>query len=228
MTTKVGKTRLLLLFAIAVLVIGSGYFYSHKGPSGLESQALPSASGNPPNTSTLPKANAGVVERTPSGADTPASNATDTPNQPDSEVPPQPAWRISQDNAPSIPLPEGIVDYEPVAVDMESPAYPQPGQRVSLGLPGDEVVNATVKTANENPNGDYSWRGYLDGYGTDYPVIMTYGANSVFATITTPKGSYTLESINGSGWVYKNPAEFELSDPGKGDYLRPHQSHGHK
>ena len=76
----------------------------------------------------------------------------------------------------------------------------------------------------ENPNGDYSWRGYLDGYGTDYPVVMTYGANSVFATVTTPKGSYTLVSVSGSGWIYKNPSEFELSQPGVEDHMEiPHQ-----
>jgi hypothetical protein len=222
-----GKARLLLLSAIAVLLIASGYLYLRKGPPGLESQVLPSASETPPNTSTPPKANAEVLERAQPSADAPGLSTMDTTDQPDPALP-RPVWQISHDNLPSLPLPEGIVDYEPVAVDMESPAFPQPGQQVSLGLPGNEVVNATVKTANENPNGDYSWRGYLDGYGTDYPVVMTYGANSVFATITTPKGSYTLESLNGSGWVYKNPAEFELSEPGKNDYLEPDQPHRHR
>jgi hypothetical protein len=227
MITKVGQTRLLLLFAIPVLVIASAYYYVRKGPPGVEPRTLPPVSERPLNAFPPLKEGTGESERTPGPATSPLS-AADSPGQPAAGIPPRPAWRISHDNPPSIPLPEGIVDYEPVAVDMDSPAFPQPGQQVSLGLPGDESVNATVKTSNENPNGDYSWRGYLDGYGTDYPVVMTYGANSVFATITTPKGSYTLESLNGSGWVYKNPAEFELSDPGKSDYLEPDQPHEHE
>ncbi|PUA26322.1 MAG: hypothetical protein B0W54_23965 [Cellvibrio sp. 79] len=139
-----------------------------------------------------------------------------------------PAWRIAHKETVSMPVPNGVAIYEPVSVDMDSPAYPSPGEQVSLQLPDGETVKATVKSSNENPNGDYSWRGHLDGYGTDYPVVMTYGATSVFATITTPKGSYTLESINGSGWVYKNPSEFELSDPGKNDYLDIPHEHDHE
>ena len=63
---------------------------------------------------------------------------------------------------------------------------------------------------------------------------MTYGADAVFASITTPQGSYSLESVNGSGWIYKNPAEVELTQPGKNDYLevpeeelRKHELHQH-
>lgn len=138
-----------------------------------------------------------------------------------------PAWQLANSDAVSMPVPKGVAIYEPVSVDMDSPAYPSPGEQVNLPLPGGTSLNATVRTSNENPNGDYSWRGYLDGYGTDYPVVMTYGANSVFATITTPQGSYTLESVNGSGWVYKNPSEFELSEPGKNDYLEVPHTHNH-
>lgn len=138
------------------------------------------------------------------------------------------AWQTGGSNPTSIPLPNGVVVYEPVSVDMESPAYPMPGEQVSLPLPGGEKLVVNVESSNENPNGDYSWRGHLDGQGTDYPVVMTYGANSVFATVTTPKGSYTLESVNGSGWIYKNPSEFELSEPGKNDYLEIPHVHEHE
>lgn len=136
------------------------------------------------------------------------------------------AWRMADATAatPTMPLPGGVSVYEPVAVDMENPAYPEAGQQTSVTLPGGERLQVNVKSSNTNPNGDYSWRGHLDGFGADeYPVVMTYGGNSVFATVTTPKGSYTLESVNGSGWIYKNPSEFELSHPGVNDFLEiPH------
>lgn len=136
------------------------------------------------------------------------------------------AWRIADASAdnPSMPLPGGVVVYEPVSVDMENPAYPEAGQQTSVTLPGGEQFTVNVKSNTVNPNGDYSWRGHLDGHGDEYPVVMTYGGNSVFATVTTPKGSYTLESVNGSGWIYKNPSEFELSHPGANDFLEiPHE-----
>lgn len=121
--------------------------------------------------------------------------------------------------APKIPLPEGVSVYEPVSVDMENPKYPEPGEQLSVAMPGGEQLRVNIETGVTNPNGDYTWRGHLDGHGDEYPVVMTYGGNSVFATVTTPKGSYTLISVNGSGWIYKNPSEFELSHPGTNDYL---------
>ncbi len=135
------------------------------------------------------------------------------------------AWRAADATAatPAMPLPGGVSVYEPVSVDMENPAYPEAGQQTSVMLPGGERLQVNVETSATNPNGDYTWRGHLDGHGDEYPVVMTYGGNSVFATVTTPKGSYTLESVNGSGWIYKNPSEFELSNPGANDYLEiPH------
>jgi hypothetical protein len=135
------------------------------------------------------------------------------------------AWHIADATTatPSMPLPASVSVYEPVSVDMENPLYPEAGQQTGVTLPGGEHLQVNIETSTTNPNGDYTWRGHLDGHGDEYPVVMTYGGNSVFATVTTPKGSYTLESVNGSGWIYKNPSEFELSNPGANDYLEiPH------
>lgn len=135
----------------------------------------------------------------------------------------QPLWEINDTGAlPVFPLPEGIAVYEPVTLDMEHP-YPLPGDKIALPLPETESAHLTVATHHISPNGDYSWRGHLDGHGDDYPVVVTYGHRSIFATITTPQGSYTLESINGRGWIYKNPAPAELSKPGTEDFMEiPH------
>jgi hypothetical protein len=131
------------------------------------------------------------------------------------------AWGYSSSRAllPSIGLADAVSVYQQVDIDMEAPAFPSPGEQVSLALPGGEEILVDVKTGATNPNGDYTWRGHLQGHGTDYPVVMTYGGASVFASITTPNGSYTMESVDGSGWVYKNPSEFELSHAGVNDYL---------
>lgn len=135
------------------------------------------------------------------------------------------AWGMADATVatPTMPLPGGVSVYEPVSVDMDNPAYPQAGQQTSVTMPGGERLQVNIETSTTNPNGDYTWRGHLDGHGDEYPVVMTYGGNSVFATVTTPNGSYTLESVNGSGWIYKNPSEFELSNPGANDFLEiPH------
>ncbi|MEN0038108.1 MAG: hypothetical protein AAGC78_13620 [Cellvibrio sp.] len=152
-------------------------------------------------------------------------------NQPEieasaSDSPVSAAWGIGDTSTtPSMSVPAGVSVYEPVSVDMENPDYPEPGEQISVAIPGGEKLTVNVKSSTTNPNGDYTWRGHLDGYGGDeYPVVMTYGGNSVFATVTTPKGSYTLESVNGSGWIYKNPSEFELSNPESNDFLEiPHE-----
>jgi len=135
------------------------------------------------------------------------------------------AWRVGDATATTskISLPAGVSVYEPASVDMENPEYPEPGEQLTLAMPGGERLRVNVEASTTNPNGDYTWRGHLEGYGDEYPVVMTYGGSSVFATVTTPQGSYTLVSVNGSGWIYKNPSEFELSNPGSKDYLEiPH------
>lgn len=142
-----------------------------------------------------------------------------------SRSPKSAVWTIGGSTTPSIRIPAGVFVYEPVSVDMENPDYPESGEKVSIAIPGSESLIVNVESNTTNPNGDYTWRGHLDGPGGgDYPVVMTYGGNSVFATVTTPKGSYTLESVNGSGWIYKNPSEFELSNPDSHDSLEiPHE-----
>lgn len=228
MTTFTPKAKRIVLAAIFLLLLMIAYEFTRDHPSdtvdpqntpsvNLEKQKQEHDLPAPMSDEMLP-ASAPVSELAP--ANSAAANTTANKTAAS-------AWVISYESQPSMAVPEGIVEYEPVTIDMESPAYPSPGQQVSLGLTGGEVVSATVKTGNQNPNGDYSWRGYLDGHGTQYPVVMTYGANTVFATITTPKGSYTLESIGGSGWIYKNPSEFELSEPGKKDFLEVPGTHDH-
>lgn len=143
------------------------------------------------------------------------------------EMPAQASWQMASVKAetPSIPLNEKISDYAIVELSQKPAAFPAVGEQISLPMLHGKVLVAKVESATKLLNGDYTWSGHVEGYGTDYPVVMTYGEHSVFATITTPEGSYTMESINGLGWLYKNPAEVELSHPGAKDFLEIEPQH---
>ena len=134
------------------------------------------------------------------------------------KLPEKSAWKLNANIQPGMQLPQGISIYEPVEFDQQG-LYPQPGEELALPLPQAEVVNVKIESSESHANGDYTWRGHLIGYGNDYPVVTTYGKHSSFSTITTPQGSYTLEVVNGQGWIYKNPSVFELSAPGHEDGL---------
>lgn len=133
----------------------------------------------------------------------------------------QSSWQMGdvKSDTPTIRLSEKITEYAIVQLDQNTSQHPDVGQQIQLPMLNGASVVANVEAANLNPNGDYTWSGHLQGYGTDYPVVMTYGEHSIFATITTPQGSYTMESIDGLGWLYKNPAEIELSNPGTKDFI---------
>ncbi len=139
------------------------------------------------------------------------------------------AWQIDNRRAPtpSITLNEKIVDYAVVEIEQNPAAYPQVGEEVVLPMLNGEKVVATVETSVVNPNGDYTWRGHLQGHGDAYPIVMTYGSTSVMATITTPAGSYSMTTVKGLGWLYKNPAEVELVDNLRNDFLEPPHDHFH-
>ena len=85
-------------------------------------------------------------------------------------------------------------------------------------LGGEEYV-VQVEKVTTFQNGSMSWQGHLDGYGDQYPVVLTKGKATTFATITTPEGSFTMESVNGAGWIYKNPEINETSDTRQPDSL---------
>ena len=227
-----GNIKRLYLAVSAVLIILVVFQITREDALLQPNQQLAQILGEQPLLTTDPAANSELASanrelaRAQQALQTPAGKSMSEPasaSQPTMIVPD--AWRMADSSAatPVMPLPDAVSIYEPVAVDMETLVYPEPGQQTSVTLPGGERLQVNVKLGTTNPNGDYTWRGHLDGHGDEYPVVMTYGSNSVFATVTTPAGSYTLESVNGSGWIYKNPSEFELSDPGVNDFLEiPH------
>lgn len=141
-------------------------------------------------------------------------------------IAPKASWQMGdvKTETPKIPLSEKISEYAIVQIEQHPEQLPVVGQHIELPMLNGQRLIADVKSTTTNPNGDYTWSGHLQG-GTDYPVVMTYGERSIFATITTPEGSFTMESIDGLGWLYKNPAEIELSNPGANDFLEINEPH---
>ncbi|MET0355973.1 MAG: hypothetical protein ABW044_04290 [Cellvibrio sp.] len=144
-----------------------------------------------------------------------------------SQVPMINSWKMGdvKTSTPKIPLSEKIASYAIVELEQHPASFPAVGQQIVLPMLNGQKIIANVKSVMTNPNGDYTWSGHLEGHGTDYPIVMTYGENSIFATITTPEGSYTMESLDGLGWLYKNPAEIELSVAGAKDFLEVDSVH---
>ena len=220
------KTPIYLALAI-VLVIGVFFQLSHDYVSRGIDSSFPTVvieHSQPNLTSSEPALKSAELTKTDEKP-THTQQLSNAPKSVEKSLTAPDAWSVGDTNStlPKMPLPAGVSVYEPVLVDMENPKYPEPGEQRTMTMPGGERLQVNVENKATNPNGDYTWRGHLDGHGDDYPVVMTYGNNSVFATVTTPKGSYTLVSVNGSGWIYKNPSEFELSKPGVNDSLEiPH------
>lgn len=137
------------------------------------------------------------------------------------QMPAASSWHMGdvKSSTPKIILSERISAYAIVELEQHPAAFPVVGEQIQLPMLNGQKIIANIQSVTTSPNGDYTWAGHLDGYGDDYPVVMTYGEHSIFATITTPDGSYTMESLDGLGWLYKNPAEIELSNPGAKDFL---------
>ena len=124
------------------------------------------------------------------------------------DIPPRkPVWSTVADDEsvqPPMQLNPAIENAQVVRLPTPEMLEKTPGDRITIPMPGGESLAVTVEDANRLPNGDYSWRGYVDGEGDDFPVVFTVGKNSAFATITSWEGSYTMESVGGVGWLYKN------------------------
>ena len=135
-------------------------------------------------------------------------------------------WELAEVNSakPSIELNERVSIFQAVKV-----ARPEVlavvGDQISFPMFSGSSVVVDVQSVKNYPDGGFGWSGHLQGFGDDYPVVVTYGERSAFATITTPEGSFTMESTDGLGWLYKNPSEFELSTHGSTDVLEIPEVH---
>lgn len=121
------------------------------------------------------------------------------------------------DNPPSdgmLALPEAITDRTAINLDVDALDMVTIGDSVSFSLPGNYHYDAVIDKTTYNGNGDKTLVGYLadtqDQDSRTYPIIITLGDGSSFATIVSPYGNYSMETINGQGWIYKNPPRSTL------------------
>ncbi len=130
------------------------------------------------------------------------------------------SWKIDNETGktPTIPLSEQVKSYDVVELDGVQNFKPAVGDTVKVPLLDGKAVDVVVSHTHIAPNGDYIWSGHVKGFADSYPVTMTIGKNSAYASITSINGSYSMESVDELGWLYKNPSEAELSTFKK-DYL---------
>ena len=134
---------------------------------------------------------------------------------------PQPAasttpvfWHAVDGQAPTLAgMVNGLVrDAQHVRLDLETIRAIDVGSLVSIELPGGEHYQALVQEVLVHENGDRSWSGHIEGFGTRFPVVYTQGDSATFGTIATPSGLYSLEALGEDAVLYRDERE-GLQDP---------------
>lgn len=95
------------------------------------------------------------------------------------------------------------------------------GEIIQLPTIGQIEYSAKITDRTVHKNGSVSVSGDLEGEGNaNFSVVLTEGKNSSFASITTPEGTFQIETVNGRGYIYSvNEIERNYIDPNKEDVL---------
>ncbi|NVJ50108.1 MAG: hypothetical protein HWE13_00415 [Gammaproteobacteria bacterium] len=136
------------------------------------------------------------------------------------------AWRLNDNDLldyKTFPHPK-VLQFDAIALDAEAILLAEAGERLELPVTADQKLQGQVANNTIDRRGNVVVTGYLEGYGDRYPFIITHGEQSTFAMVTSPQGSFSIETVNGIGWVYQNPSEEELSAPGYNDERIPHRA----
>ncbi|MGL4250273.1 MAG: hypothetical protein ACRCR1_06430 [Aeromonas sp.] len=116
-------------------------------------------------------------------------------------------WQEAEVDA-DFPLAEPSAAAEqPLAIVLQDDALANAhvGDSVSLPLPDSSTLQAKVTQVELQQGGKRNWQGEIQVDGSSYPVNFTVDKKATFGFIGTPQGSYTVETLGGKGWVYKNP-----------------------
>ncbi|MCX7134003.1 hypothetical protein [Aeromonas sp.] len=100
---------------------------------------------------------------------------------------------------------EGAEQPQPIALQGGELGLAQVGDSVTLPLPDGSTLEARVTKVELQRGGERNWQGEIRVDGDSYPVNFTVGKQATFGFIGTPQGSYSVETLGGKGWVYKNP-----------------------
>jgi hypothetical protein len=100
---------------------------------------------------------------------------------------------------------EGAEQPQPIALQGGELGQAQVGDSVTLPLPDGSTLEARVTKVELQRGGERNWQGEIRVDGDSYPVNFTVGKQATFGFIGTPQGSYSVETLGGKGWVYKNP-----------------------
>jgi hypothetical protein len=124
----------------------------------------------------------------------------------------------------NFPSKEGISPLIAIEILKGSVSKLNIGDKISLPYMGSGEYEATITEKTIHKNGSVSVTGNLDDSGTQYSVVLTEGKNMSFGTISTPNGSFEIETKNGQGYVYSTDTiDQKWIDYGKSDTLEPHQ-----
>ncbi|GDY24274.1 hypothetical protein AHAT_01640 [Agarivorans sp. Toyoura001] len=134
-------------------------------------------------------------------------------------------WRGSEQGVPS--------DYQDIEDPRVNRAYFElnslaftsitDGKQFDLHIPQIDQHFEVLGTQVEfHQNGDRTITGkILDLDGHSYSVVFTHGEHGTFGNVTTPQGSYVIESNNADGWIASATDLHNLQDFSKPDYIVP-------
>lgn len=127
-----------------------------------------------------------------------------------------------------LPLKKGVTPIIGVEIAKNSITQLKVGDTIALPYMGSGEYEAKIENKTTHANGSVSVSGHLLDSNNQYSVVLTEGKNSSFGTVTTPNGSFEIETKDGQGYVYStDEIDQEWIDHSKGDTLHPEHDHEH-
>jgi len=100
------------------------------------------------------------------------------------------------------PLKEGIVPVTGIEISKGVISNLKVGDKVVLPYMGTGEYEAKISSKTTHANGSVSVTGNLLDGSNQYSVVLTEGKTSAFGSVTTPDGSFEIETKDGQGYVY--------------------------
>ena len=123
----------------------------------------------------------------------------------------------------SFPVKEGINPLIAVEIPKGTIRKLEIGDKVSLPYMGAGEYEATITEKTTHKNGSVSVTGNIFDSGNQYSVVLTEGKSMSFGTVTTPNGSFEIETKDGQGYVYSTDTiDKKWIDYTKSDTLESH------